>query len=158
MCPISLEMMENPVITTAGLTYERACIEEWFRKGNSTDPMAHVPVMKILTPNIALKQQIAAFKANFELFTQQQQQQRDQRDLQREQEDSNLAMQLRIEELTRSMQSKMQRLDHMQTRIEEHDESITALTISLDTLKVRSTHTYTVCRTWYTHTTSPIYP
>jgi uncharacterized protein HemX len=108
-----------------------------------------------LTPNIALKQQIAAFKANFELFTQQQ---RDQRDLQREQEDSNLAMQLRIEELTRSMQSKMQRLDHMQTRIEEHDESITALTISLDTLKVRSTHTYTVCRTWYTHTTSPIYP
>ena len=47
MCPISLEMMENPVITTAGLTYERACIEEWFRKGNSTDPMAHVPVMKI---------------------------------------------------------------------------------------------------------------
>ena len=44
---LCMEMMENPVITTAGLTYERACIEEWFRKGNSTDPMAHVPVMKI---------------------------------------------------------------------------------------------------------------
>eukprot|EP01035_Chromulina_nebulosa_P026800 gene26800-35129_t len=111
MCPISMEIMVHPVITTAGMTYERACIEEWFRKGNSTDPMAHVPVMKILTPNIALKQQIESFNSNFALFAAQ----KDQREQQREQEDSNLAMQLRVEELTRSMQSKMQRLDHMQT-------------------------------------------
>ena len=65
ICPISMEMMTDPVITTAGQTYERKSIEEWF-KDNNIDPVAHIPVVKILTPNIALKQQIQKFKGNFD--------------------------------------------------------------------------------------------
>ena len=126
MCPISMEMMTDPVITTAGQTYERKSIEEWF-KAHNTDPMAHVPVMKILTPNIALKQQIQKFKDNFAGF------QLDQ--VHSTESDQQLAMQLRIEELTRSMESKMLRLQTVEAKIDEHDASIEAIKISLDNIR-----------------------
>ena len=57
MCPISREIMTDPVITAAGQTYERAAIEQWLA-GHDTDPMAHIRINKTLTPNFALKQSI----------------------------------------------------------------------------------------------------
>lgn len=37
-CPISLEIMSDPVTLTTGHTYDRSSIEKWFRSGNSTCP------------------------------------------------------------------------------------------------------------------------
>ncbi|KAL4574094.1 hypothetical protein LXL04_020917 [Taraxacum kok-saghyz] len=37
-CPISLEIMSDPVTLTTGHTYDRTSIEKWFRSGNLTCP------------------------------------------------------------------------------------------------------------------------
>ena len=62
VCPISRDVMVDPVITTAGHTYERAAIQEWLSSHN-TDPMAHIAISRTLTPNIALRQSIERFLA-----------------------------------------------------------------------------------------------
>lgn len=59
-CPISLELMKDPVIVATGQTYERSCIQKWLDTGNRTCPktqqdLAHL----ILTPNYVLKSLIA---------------------------------------------------------------------------------------------------
>ena len=38
LCPISGEIMINPVFTVDGQTYERVEIEGWFRLGHDTSP------------------------------------------------------------------------------------------------------------------------
>lgn len=110
ICPISMGLIRDPVITTAGLTYERAYIEEWFRTGHDTDPMAHVPISMTLIPNILVKQQIEEFMTNFAVQQQQHQ----------SEEDSKLAMQLCIEELTKSINSQTLEMSQMQQHIEDH--------------------------------------
>ena len=50
--------MEDPVFTTTGHTYERSFIEEWFRKGNKTDPNTNEKVANLLIPNHALRKAI----------------------------------------------------------------------------------------------------
>ncbi|CAI5508504.1 unnamed protein product [Closterium sp. Naga37s-1] len=37
-CPISLEIMRDPVIVSTGQTYHRACIEQWLKEGHKTCP------------------------------------------------------------------------------------------------------------------------
>jgi hypothetical protein len=37
-CPITLEMMQNPVSTVDGHTYEKVAIEQWFASGQDTSP------------------------------------------------------------------------------------------------------------------------
>jgi hypothetical protein len=37
-CPISLELMERPVIAADGHTYDRSSIEDWLARGNTTSP------------------------------------------------------------------------------------------------------------------------
>ena len=60
ICPISLEIMEDPVITTDGSSYERASIEAWFKK-TDRDPLTNAIVAsKVLIPNKALKSAILA--------------------------------------------------------------------------------------------------
>ena len=62
LCPISFEIMTDPMITAAGFTYERAEIEHWFRD-NNTDPQARsTDISKTLTPNIQLRQAIERYK------------------------------------------------------------------------------------------------
>ena len=39
LCPISQDVMKDPVLTTAFQTYERESIEKWFALGRRTDPM-----------------------------------------------------------------------------------------------------------------------
>mmetsp|Transcript_25584 Transcript_25584/g.35190 ORF Transcript_25584/g.35190 Transcript_25584/m.35190 type:complete len:301 (-) Transcript_25584:147-1049(-) len=62
MCPLTQEIMTDPVITTNGLTYERAYIEEWFRH-HATDPLTNTVVANVLIPNRALKEAIEEFKS-----------------------------------------------------------------------------------------------
>jgi hypothetical protein len=55
-CPLTMEVMRDPVFTADGKTYERTGIQKWFAKGNSTSPLtgAELPTTN-LTPNIALR-------------------------------------------------------------------------------------------------------
>ena len=60
ICPISLEIMEDPVITADGSSYERASIEVWFKK-TDRDPLTNeIVASKALIPNKALKSAILA--------------------------------------------------------------------------------------------------
>lgn len=57
-CPISSELMSDPVIAVDGHTYERKFIEEWFKNHNRS-PMTNLPLQtKNLLPNLALKKMI----------------------------------------------------------------------------------------------------
>lgn len=59
-CPISLDLMKDPVIVSTGQTYERAFIEKWLADGHSTCPKTQqVLTSKILTPNYVLRSLIA---------------------------------------------------------------------------------------------------
>lgn len=56
LCPISLEIMRDPVITCDGHTYDRPHIETWFQRGNRTSPSTGLLLQSTnLTPNICLK-------------------------------------------------------------------------------------------------------
>ena len=38
-CPITFELMRDPVVTDDGHTYERGNIQQWFDMGNRTSPI-----------------------------------------------------------------------------------------------------------------------
>ncbi|KAK1421511.1 hypothetical protein QVD17_23905 [Tagetes erecta] len=40
-CPISLDMMKDPVTLSTGITYDRESIEKWIRDGNQTCPVTN---------------------------------------------------------------------------------------------------------------------
>ncbi|KAJ7516289.1 hypothetical protein O6H91_22G051400 [Diphasiastrum complanatum] len=55
-CPISLELMKDPVIVATGQTYERACIQKWLDAGHKTCPKTQqVLPHLVLTPNYVLR-------------------------------------------------------------------------------------------------------
>jgi hypothetical protein len=59
-CPISLELMKDPVIVSTGQTYERSCIEKWLEAGHGTCPKTQQALTcTILTPNYVLRSLIA---------------------------------------------------------------------------------------------------
>ncbi|XP_037486129.1 U-box domain-containing protein 6-like [Triticum dicoccoides] len=55
-CPISLQLMYDPVVIASGQTYERACIEKWFNSGNTTCPKTRKELPQLsVTPNYCIK-------------------------------------------------------------------------------------------------------
>ncbi|XP_020174763.1 U-box domain-containing protein 11 [Aegilops tauschii subsp. strangulata] len=55
-CPISLELMRDPVIVSTGQTYERAFIQRWIDGGNRTCPKTQQKLQNLtLTPNYVLR-------------------------------------------------------------------------------------------------------
>lgn len=55
-CPISLQLMYDPVIIASGQTYERICIEKWFSDGHNTCPKTQQKLPHVcLTPNYCVK-------------------------------------------------------------------------------------------------------
>ena len=64
ICPITFEIMADPVITIAdGETYERAAIEDWFARGNRTAPRSNEPLGDTtLVPNKTLKRAITTWR------------------------------------------------------------------------------------------------
>lgn len=57
-CPITNEMMSDPVIDSEGNTFERGAIEEWLRS-DGTSPLTRSPMnIRDLRPNRALKDAI----------------------------------------------------------------------------------------------------
>uniref|UniRef100_A0A1D1YRL2 RING-type E3 ubiquitin transferase n=1 Tax=Anthurium amnicola TaxID=1678845 RepID=A0A1D1YRL2_9ARAE len=62
-CPITQDVMEDPVETSSGQTFERSAIEKWFADGNATCPMTMIPLVSgVLRPNIPLKKSIEEWK------------------------------------------------------------------------------------------------
>jgi hypothetical protein len=63
-CPITGEIMQNPVMAADGHSYEKAAIEEWFRQGKQTSPLTGEKLPhRTLTVNWNLKKLITAFLA-----------------------------------------------------------------------------------------------
>lgn len=61
-CPISLQLMSDPVIVASGQTYERVCIEKWFKEGHVTCPKTRQGLENLnLTPNFCVKGLIASW-------------------------------------------------------------------------------------------------
>ncbi|XP_051120521.1 U-box domain-containing protein 13-like [Andrographis paniculata] len=59
-CPISLELMKDPVIVSTGQTYERSCIEKWLEAGHNTCPKTQQTLTSTaITPNYVLRSLIA---------------------------------------------------------------------------------------------------
>ena len=53
VCPLSLELMIDPVMDAAGQTYERSAIEAWLARGKHTDPMTGTLLEhRQLVPNV----------------------------------------------------------------------------------------------------------
>ncbi|RLN03797.1 U-box domain-containing protein 15-like [Panicum miliaceum] len=56
LCPITLEIMTDPVIVASGQTYERRSIQKWLDSGERTCPKTRQPLAHLsLAPNYALK-------------------------------------------------------------------------------------------------------
>ena len=63
LCPITQELMRDPVNTQDGHTYERSALEEWFRTGQNTSPLTGLPLPDTrMTPNIALRNAITEWE------------------------------------------------------------------------------------------------
>nr|XP_043620866.1 U-box domain-containing protein 13-like [Erigeron canadensis] len=59
-CPVSLELMKDPVIVSTGQTYERSCIERWLEAGHRTCPKTQQRLTSTsLIPNYVLRSLIA---------------------------------------------------------------------------------------------------
>lgn len=58
-CPISLDLMRDPVTAPAGITYDRESIEAWLDTGRATCPVTHAPLRhEDLVPNHAIRRVI----------------------------------------------------------------------------------------------------
>lgn len=63
LCPISSELMLNPVIISSGQTYERENIENWFEQGNDTCPSTKIKLDNFaIIPNNAMKDLIEGWR------------------------------------------------------------------------------------------------
>ncbi|KAE9601105.1 hypothetical protein Lal_00023788 [Lupinus albus] len=61
-CPISLQLMYDPVIVGSGQTFERVCIEKWFSDGHNTCPKTQHKLSHLcLTPNYCVKGLVASW-------------------------------------------------------------------------------------------------
>ena len=55
VCPLTLDLMQDPVVTCDGQTYERKAIEEWFAR-SATSPLTGQPLPHPgLAPNVVLR-------------------------------------------------------------------------------------------------------
>ncbi|OEL13105.1 U-box domain-containing protein 15 [Dichanthelium oligosanthes] len=65
LCPITLEIMTDPVIVASGQTYERRSIQKWLDSGERTCPKTRQPLAHLsLAPNYALKNLILQWCEN----------------------------------------------------------------------------------------------
>ena len=63
VCPITQEVMEDPVFTSDGHTFERSAIESWL-SNNCTNPMTGSEMPdKNLTPNFAIREACDAYRS-----------------------------------------------------------------------------------------------
>lgn len=69
-CPITGEVMVDPVQTSSGKTFERSAIEKWFKDGNTTCPLTRIPLdRRFLRPNVTLRKSIEEWKDRNAMIT-----------------------------------------------------------------------------------------
>ncbi|XVF22323.1 hypothetical protein REPUB_Repub12eG0163200 [Reevesia pubescens] len=69
-CPITRDVMVDPVETSSGQTFERSAIEKWFTEGNNLCPLTMTPLdTSILRPNKTLRQSIEEWKDRNTMIT-----------------------------------------------------------------------------------------
>lgn len=61
VCPITVEVMTDPVFTADGMTYERTSIEAWLGERDTSPLTGQVLAHKKLTPNVLLRGMIQDF-------------------------------------------------------------------------------------------------
>ncbi len=61
ICPITMGIMNDPVILTSGIAYDRETIEMWLKK-NNTCPMTQQQNVSIIGPDLELKKAITEFE------------------------------------------------------------------------------------------------
>merc|ERR1719502_756330 len=67
-CPLTLELLNEPVKAADGITYEKAAIELWLSGGNTTSPITGAELTnKKLVPDKKLRDSIRKWKAHGEL-------------------------------------------------------------------------------------------
>ncbi|XP_010728257.3 WD repeat, SAM and U-box domain-containing protein 1 isoform X2 [Larimichthys crocea] len=65
LCPITRELMREPVIAADGYSYEREAIKSWINTKNRSSPMTNLPLLTtLLTPNHTLKMAIGRWKTS----------------------------------------------------------------------------------------------
>ncbi|XP_062303358.1 WD repeat, SAM and U-box domain-containing protein 1 isoform X1 [Osmerus eperlanus] len=65
LCPITRELMRDPVIAADGYSYEREAMESWISTKNRTSPMTNLPLQTtLLTPNRTLKMAIGRWQTS----------------------------------------------------------------------------------------------
>lgn len=63
LCPISMELMKDPMVNEAGQTYDRESIVGWYAAGNRIDPLTQKPIENVqLFPNQHVKSAIEEWK------------------------------------------------------------------------------------------------
>jgi len=63
ICPLTLEIMDDPLMDRRGMNFERKAILEWLHRGNSTCPLTREPLSySKLIPNAQLRFQIDQWK------------------------------------------------------------------------------------------------
>ncbi|XP_059651196.1 U-box domain-containing protein 44-like [Cornus florida] len=69
-CPITREVMVDPVETSSGHTFERTAIDKWFAEGNYLCPLTMIPLdTTMLRPNKTLRQSIEEWKDRNTMIT-----------------------------------------------------------------------------------------
>ncbi|XP_057686649.1 WD repeat, SAM and U-box domain-containing protein 1 isoform X1 [Corythoichthys intestinalis] len=65
LCPITRELMREPVLAADGYSYEREAITMWINTKNRSSPMTNLPLLTtLLTPNHTLKMAIARWRTS----------------------------------------------------------------------------------------------
>ncbi|XP_027337971.1 U-box domain-containing protein 21-like [Abrus precatorius] len=58
-CPVSLDLMKDPVTLSTGITYDRVSIEKWIEAGNTTCPVTNLVLTSFdIIPNHAIRRMI----------------------------------------------------------------------------------------------------
>jgi TPR repeat protein len=69
-CPITQEIMEDPVIAQDGYTYERSAIQQWFDLGHRNSPKTGARLLRAkLTSNHTMRSLIQDFKVQMPVLT-----------------------------------------------------------------------------------------
>jgi hypothetical protein len=64
VCPITQEIMKDPVVTRTGMSFERSAIFEWLLNHNNTNPLTREPLgPKDLISHRSLKARIEAWQS-----------------------------------------------------------------------------------------------
>ncbi|CAI8597179.1 unnamed protein product [Vicia faba] len=61
-CPVSLDLMKDPVTLSTGITYDRGSIEKWIESGNKTCPVTNQKLTTFeITPNHTIRKMIQSW-------------------------------------------------------------------------------------------------